>query len=114
MRLLLLILIFAVISPVQAFSEIADAKKRKAIDYSTCSVYFRYLEDKEKEGFFNEYGLEFVGRAKDSKSKKIKKWKKQIKIAKQHMATETNNNPTKPVVTSKYGKKCNSIYTRSN
>ena len=60
---------FAVTSLVHAFSEIADTKKRKAMDYSVCSVYFHYLDDKVKEEFFNEYGKEFVGRTKDSKNK---------------------------------------------
>lgn len=113
MKLLLLMLMFAVTSSVHAFSEIADTKKRKAIDYSVCSVYFYYLEDKEKEEFFNEYGPEFVDRVKNSKNKRLRKWKNQIKIAKQHITTETNNNLTESVLTSKYGKKCNSIYARS-
>ena len=107
-------IMFSVISSVQAFSEIADTKKSKAMDYSVCSVYFHNLEDKVKEEFFNEYGPEFVGREKDSKNRRLRKWKNQIKRAKQHIATETNNNLTKSVLTSKYGKKCNSIYTESN
>ncbi|HSG30442.1 MAG TPA: hypothetical protein VLB82_02745 [Thermodesulfobacteriota bacterium] len=53
---------FTVTSLVHAFSEIADAKKRKAMDYSVCSVYFHYLEDKVKEDYFNEHGPELVGR----------------------------------------------------
>ena len=107
-------LMFAVTSSVHAFSEIADTKKHKAIDYSVCSVYFYYLEDKEKEEFFNEYGPEFVGRVKDSKNKRLRKWKNQIKRAKQRVAAETKHNLEESALTSKYGKKCNSIYTGSN
>lgn len=113
MKLLLLMLIFVATSLVHAFSEIADTKKRKAMDYSVCSVYFHYLEDNGKEKFFNEYGMEFVGRIKDSKNKRLRKWKKQIKSAKLQIATETNNKFTKSILASKYGKKCNSIYAGS-
>lgn len=114
MKILLLILMFAITLPAQAFSEIADTKKRKAKDYSICSVYFHYLRDKKKEKFFNEYGPEFVGRAKDSKKKKLKKWKNQIKRAKQRVAAEMNNNLEELALTVKYGKKCNLIYVESN
>jgi len=105
---------FTVTSLVHAFSEIADTKKRKAMDYSVCSVYFHYLEDKVKEDYFNEHGPELVGRSKDSKNKKLRKWKNRIKNAKLQIAAETNNNPTRSVLTSKYGKKCNLIYTGSD
>jgi len=114
MKLLLLMIMFTVTSWVHAFSEIAETRERKAMDYSVCSVYFHYLEDRVKEEFFNAYGTEFVGRAKDSKKKRLRKWKNQIKSAKQQISAETNNNLTKSVLTTKYGKKCNSIYTGSN
>ncbi len=114
MKLLLLILMFATISSVQAFSAIADAKKSKAADYSICSVYFHHVKDKDKEKFFNDHGPEFVGRAKDSKNKRLKKWKIQIKRAKQRMAVEMKRNLEESALTSRYGEKCNSIYAGSN
>lgn len=114
MKLLLLMLMLAATSSVQAFSAIADAKKSKATDYSICSVYFRHAKDKDKEKFFNDHGLEFVGRAKDSKNKRLRKWKIQIKKAKQRMTLEMKHNFEKSALTSRYGEKCNSIYTGSN
>lgn len=114
LKLLLLILLFAATLSVHAFSAIADAKKRKATDYSICSVYFHHIKDIDKEKFFNDHGLEFIGRAKDSKKKKLRKWKNQIKRAKQSMTMEINSNFEESVLTSRYGEKCNSIYTGSN
>lgn len=114
MKLLLLILIFAATSSVQAFSAIADAKKSKAINYSICSVYFHHIQDKDKEKFFSDNGLEFVGRVKDSKNKRLRKWKNQIKRTKQLMAVEMKHNFEEPELTSKYGVKCNLIYAGSD
>ena len=105
---------FAATSSAYAFSAIADTKKRKATDYSICSIYFHLVRDKDKEKFFNDHGLGFVGRAKDPKNKRLRKWKNQIKRAKQSMTIEINSDFEESALTSKYGEKCNSIYTGSN
>lgn len=97
-----------------AFSSIADNNKSKAMDYSICSIYFLYINDKDKEKFFNDNGPEFVGRVKDSKHRRLRKWKNQIKSAKQRMAVEMNHNFERSALTSRYGEKCHSIYTGSN
>lgn len=114
MKLLLLVLVLAASSSAQAFSAIADAKKSKATDYSICSVYFNHVKNKEKEKFFNDHGPEFIGRVKDSKNKRLRKWRNQINRAKQRMAIEMKSDFEESALTSKYGEKCNSIYTGSN
>ena len=116
MKFVVLILLFAVTSSVQAVRTEED-KKRIAIiiNYSNCSAYFHFMKDQEKKAFFNEHGWKLVGGKKTSEKVRRHLWKRQEADSKMALVASQKGKSfdtiDTTILTEKYGEKCNSIYT---